>query len=74
MGFPVEMFPVLFAIAGRRAGWPSGRRCCSTPSSGSPGPRQIYIGPDERPYVPMSDRAHTDHDLVEPPVKPIGGD
>jgi citrate synthase len=38
MGFPVEMFPVLFAIGRTRAGWRSGRRGSSTPSRRSPGP------------------------------------
>jgi citrate synthase len=74
MGFPVEMFPVLFAI-GRMPGWlaqweeglldPEQRICR---------PRQIYIGPDERPYIPMEERDHAELDLVEPPRMPIGGD
>jgi citrate synthase len=38
MGFPVEMFPVLFAIGAPRAGWRSGRRGFLTRSRGSPGP------------------------------------
>ena len=37
-------------------------------------PRQVYIGPDERPYVSMEDRDHSELDLLEPPHKPIGGD
>ena len=37
MGFPVTMFPVLFAIPRTRAGWRSGKRCCSTPSRRSRG-------------------------------------
>jgi len=36
MGFPMEMFPVLFAIPRRPAGSRSGRRCSSTPSRRSP--------------------------------------
>ena len=38
MGFPVEMFPVLFAIgADRRAGWPNGRKASATASRRSHG-------------------------------------
>jgi len=56
MGFPVDMFPVLFAIP-RTAGWVAhwlellgdGEQKISRP-------RQLYIGPDERPYVPIRDR------------------
>jgi len=36
MGFPMEMFPVLFAIHGPPAGSRSGKRCCSTRSRKSP--------------------------------------
>ena len=32
MGFPVDMFPVLFAIPGPRAGWRSGAKCSTIPS------------------------------------------
>jgi citrate synthase len=74
MGFPVEMFPVLFAI-GRMPGWlAQWEEALLDPEQRIARPRQIYTGADERPYVSMSDRAHTDHDLMEPPVKPIGGD
>jgi citrate synthase len=37
MGFPVDMFPVLFAIPRTSAGWRSGRRCCGTASRRSRG-------------------------------------
>ena len=37
MGFPVTMFPVLFAIPRTSGGSRSGRRCCSTPSRRSRG-------------------------------------
>jgi len=66
MGFPVEMFPVLFASVGCPAGWPSGRKGCSIRSSGSPRPRQITNGPDER----RTCRADRDHPTT--PVEPSG--
>jgi len=74
MGFPVEMFTGLFAI-GRMPGWLSQwEEGLLDPEQKIARPRQIYTGQDERPYVDMADRRHTDHDLVEPPPKPIGGD
>jgi citrate synthase len=74
MGFPVEMFPVLFAI-GRMPGWlAQWEESLLDPEQKIARPRQIYIGADERSYVPLADRAHTDQSLVEPPAKPIGGD
>ena len=74
MGFPVEMFPVLFAI-GRMPGWlAQWEEGLLDPEQRIARPRQVYVGPDERAYVPMDERKHTDHELVEPPSKPIGGD
>jgi len=74
MGFPVEMFPVLFAI-GRMPGWlAQWEEGLLDPEQRIARPRQVYIGPDERPYVTMDDRDHAELDLVEPPAKPIGGD
>jgi citrate synthase len=74
MGFPVEMFPVLFAI-GRMPGWlAQWEESLLDPEQKIARPRQIYVGPDERGYVAIRERSHTDHNLIEPPVKPIGGD
>jgi citrate synthase len=74
MGFPVEMFSVLFAI-GRMPGWlAQWEEGLLDPEQRISRPRQIYIGPDERLYVPMEERDHAELDLVEPPMKPIGGD
>ena len=74
MGFPVEMFTGLFAI-GRMPGWlAQWEEGLLDPEQKIARPRQIYTGPAERPYIDMADRTHTDHDLVEPPPKPIGGD
>jgi citrate synthase len=57
MGFPVDMFPVLFAIP-RTAGWVSHwMELLGDSEQKISRPRQLYIGPDERPYVPIKDRS-----------------
>jgi citrate synthase len=55
MGFPLSMFPVLFAIP-RTAGWLSHWWELLDQDSKLARPRQLYDGPDERDYVPMSQR------------------
>ncbi len=56
MGFPVEMFPVLFAI-GRTAGWLAQWQEMLLDKEQRIGrPRQIFLGPSRRDYVPMSRR------------------
>jgi citrate synthase len=56
MGFPTDMFPVLFAI-GRLPGWIAhwweGNE---NPKTKIGRPRQIYTGPVERKYVPIDQR------------------
>ena len=53
MGFPVEMFPVLFAIP-RTAGWiAQWEEMLLDPEQKIARPRQIYTGPAERDYVPQ---------------------
>ncbi|HEX7089978.1 MAG TPA: citrate synthase [Longimicrobiales bacterium] len=57
MGFPVEMFPVLFAIP-RTAGWlAQWQEMLTDPEQKIARPRQIYTGADERDYLPMGERA-----------------
>jgi citrate synthase len=52
MGFPVEMFPVLFAIP-RTAGWiAQWEEMLLDPEQKIARPRQIYTGPARRGYVP----------------------
>ena len=54
--FPVAMFPVLFAI-GRTPGWlAQWQEMLVDPEQKIARPRQIYVGYDERDYLPMSDR------------------
>jgi citrate synthase len=55
MGFPLEMFPVLFAIP-RTAGWLAHWQELLDQDSKIARPRQLYIGTDERPYVPIGER------------------
>ncbi|HUY48687.1 MAG TPA: citrate/2-methylcitrate synthase [Streptosporangiaceae bacterium] len=51
MGFPVEMFPVLFAI-GRMPGWlAQWEEAISDPLQKISRPRQIYVGDGERHLV-----------------------
>jgi len=56
MGFPVDMFPVLFAIP-RTAGWVAHwLELLGDPDQKISRPRQLYVGAGERPYVPIRDR------------------
>jgi citrate synthase len=57
MGFPVEMFPVLFAIP-RTAGWiAQWDEMLKDSEQKIARPRQIYVGPAARNYVPREQRA-----------------
>ena len=55
MGFPVEMFTVLFAIP-RTSGWLSHFQELLEQDMKIARPRQLYIGADERDYVPIAQR------------------
>ena len=56
MGFPVSMFPVLFAIP-RTAGWiAQWEEMLTDPEQKIARPRQIYIGPGKRDYVSRDKR------------------
>src|SRR5487761_120632 len=56
MGFPMTMFPVLFAIP-RTSGWISQwQEMLLDPEQKIARPRQIYLGSDERSYIPMDHR------------------
>jgi citrate synthase len=56
MGFPVDMFPVLFAIP-RTAGWiAQWEEMLLDPDQKIARPRQIYIGPAQREYVARDKR------------------
>jgi citrate synthase len=56
MGFPVDMFPVLFAIP-RTSGWlAQWQEMLEDPDQKIARPRQVYTGADERHYVPIEER------------------
>jgi citrate synthase len=56
MGFPVAMFPVLFAIP-RTAGWlAQWQEMLLDPDLRITRPRQVYVGGDERAYAPIEQR------------------
>ncbi len=56
MGFPVDMFTVLFAIP-RMSGWLAHwQELLNDPAQKISRPRQWYAGPDERNYVPLANR------------------
>src|ERR1700720_2639008 len=57
MGFPVTMFPVLFAIP-RTSGWiAQWEEMLLDPEQKISRPRQIYLGHDTRHYVPIDQRS-----------------
>jgi citrate synthase len=56
MGFPVEMFPVLFAIP-RTSGWVAQwNEMLADPEQKIARPRQVYQGPAQRSFVPIEQR------------------
>ena len=55
MGFPVEIFTVLFAIP-RTAGWLAHYKELLEQDMKISRPRQLYIGSDVRDFIPMSER------------------
>jgi citrate synthase len=56
MGFPTEMFTVLFAI-GRLPGWLAHyKEMLHDPATKIGRPRQVYTGPAERDYLPLDAR------------------
>jgi len=57
MGFPVTMFPVLFAIP-RTSGWiAQWEEMLLDAEQKIARPRQVYLGPGQRSYVPMDQRS-----------------
>ena len=56
MGFPVDMFPVLFAIP-RASGWlAQWVEMIEDREQRIARPRQLYLGPEQREYVPIEQR------------------
>ena len=56
LSFPVDMFPVMFAIP-RTAGWlAQWAEMLDDPDQRSARPRQVYLGERTRAYLPMEKR------------------
>ncbi len=56
MGFPVEIYPVLFAI-GRTPGWiAQWQEMLLDPEQKIARPRQLYVGSEQRDYIPIEQR------------------
>jgi len=56
MGLPMDMFPVLFAIP-RTSGWiAQWEEMLTDPDQKLARPKQVYLGPEPRDYVPMEKR------------------
>ncbi len=56
IGIPVDMFPVMFAI-GRMPGWIAHwKEMIENPETRIGRPRQIYVGENERDYIPIEQR------------------
>jgi citrate synthase len=56
LGIPVNMFTVIFAI-GRAPGWIANwREVAANPKGRIYRPRQLYVGPVQRDYVPVAQR------------------
>ena len=56
MGIPTNMFTVMFAL-GRMPGWiAQWKEMRGDPRTRINRPRQIYIGPEERSFVPIEER------------------
>ena len=56
LGFPTTMFTVLFALA-RTVGWiAQWKEMIEDPNQRIGRPRQLYTGPTERNYVPVTER------------------
>jgi len=56
IGIPTNMFTVMFAL-GRLPGWiAQWKEMCDDPDWKIGRPRQIYVGPKQRPFVPMKER------------------
>jgi citrate synthase len=56
LGFPMDMFTVLFAI-GRMPGWLAHWNESVEQGTRISRPRQLYVGPGERDYVPVDQRS-----------------
>lgn len=59
LGFPTDMFPVLFALP-RTAGWLAHwKESLDDKDRNITRPRQLYVGPEPREWVPLGERETT---------------
>lgn len=60
MGFPTDMFPVLFCIP-RAVGWLAHwLEFLEDPENRIVRPLQVFVGPERRDYIPVQDRGNAD--------------
>ena len=60
IGIPTNMFTVMFAL-GRLPGWIAHwKEMWDDPNWRIGRPRQVYVGPKQRPFIPMADRIKAD--------------
>ncbi len=58
LGIPINMFTAIFALA-RTVGWLSHwKEMSEDPEQRITRPRQLYVGPPQRPYAGFAERAH----------------
>ena len=63
LGFPTNMFTVLFAI-GRTVGWIAHwKEMMEAPESRIGRPRQLYVGSAKRNFTSVANREHTDRKI-----------
>ena len=55
LGIPIEMFTVMFAL-GRLPGWIAQFREMRLNHEPIGRPRQVYVGENHRPFIPLKDR------------------
>jgi len=74
MGFPLDFFPVLFAVP-RVVGWLAHWRQMMLQPGGVKiwRPRQIYVGEGKRDYVPVDKRVAVNGDKATPSPVPHSG-
>ena len=73
MGFPMTMFPVLFAIP-RMSGWlAQWEEMLLDAEQKIARPRQIYLGQETRPYEPIEDRLPADRAAAHTANQPAHG-
>ncbi|KAJ1507476.1 hypothetical protein HMI54_014406 [Coelomomyces lativittatus] len=71
MGFPLDFFPVLFAIP-RVAGWLAHwSEALDDPDAKIWRPRQIYTGHGRRHFIPIDHRQKLSQDMVKPIKHPF---